>query len=88
MWTTGNNANSNSVESSNINGKSTNKISKENQSCNSSCASILEKNKEKQSSKKVDNNRLNATAWKDKISEETKKKIILGDSIAIHVKGF
>ena len=66
----------------------TNKISRENESCDSSLASIQEKTKEKQWPKKLGNNQPKATARKDDTSEQTKKVIIVDDSIFNHVRGY
>ena len=85
--TNGNNANGNNITSTNISGNWNNKIRKENQSCDSSFASIQEQKKGKQLSKKLSNNRSSSTAWKDDTSEQTKKIIILDDSIVKHVRG-
>ena len=97
-----NDADGNNVVSTNINGNSTNKNSKENQSCdssrasiqdqtNQSCdssrASIQDQTKQQQSPIKLGNNRPNATAWKVDTPEQTKKVIILSDSIVNYVRG-
>ena len=55
--TIGNNANGNNIVSTNINGCSTNKISKGNQSCDNSRASVQDQTKQKQLSIKLGNNR-------------------------------
>ena len=67
----GNNSKGNNIASTNISGNWNNKISKENQSCDSSLASIQEQNKGKQLSKKLSNNRSSTYAWKDDTSEQT-----------------
>ena len=82
------NANGDNIVSTNINGNSTNKVSKEYQSCDSSRASIQNQPKQKQSSIRLSNNRHNATAWKDDTPKQTNKVIILGDSIVKHVRGY
>ena len=51
-----NNANVDNIVSTNINGNSTNKVSKENQNCDSSCGSIMDQTKQKQSLIKLCNN--------------------------------
>ena len=83
-----NDADGNNVVSTNINGNSTNKNSKENQSCDSSRASIQDQTKQQQSPIKLGNNRPNATAWKVDTPEQTKKVIILSDSIVNYVRGY
>ena len=49
-------ANSNNIVNTTRGGKSTNKVSKEDQNYDKSCASIQERNKEKQLSKEFGNN--------------------------------
>ena len=84
--TIGNNTNGKNIISTNINGNTTNKISKENQSCDNSRASLQDQIKQVQSSIKLGNNRPNTTARKDDTPEQT--VIILGDSIIKHVRGY
>ena len=50
--------------------------------------SIQEQTKEKHLLKKLSYNRLKDTARKDNASEQTKKVIILGDSIVKNVRGY
>ena len=63
-------------------------ISKENQSCDKSCASLQDQTKQKQSSINLGNNQPNATASKDDTPEQTKEVIILGDSIVKQVRRY
>ena len=49
---------------------------------------IQDQTKQKQSSIKLSKNRPNATAWKEDTPEQTKKVIILGDSITKHVRRY
>ena len=63
--TIGNNTNGKNIISTNINGNTTNKISKENQSRDNSRASLQDQAKQMQSSIKLGNNRPNTTARKD-----------------------
>ena len=86
--TIGNNINGKNIVITNINSNSTNKVSKENQSCDNSIASLQDQTKQMQSSIELGNNRLNATVWKDDTPEQIKKVIILGDSIFKHVSGY
>ena len=86
--TIGNNTSGKTIVNTNINGYSTNKISKENQSCDNSRASLQDQTKQIQSSIKLGNNHPNATSRKDDTPEQTNKVIILGDSIIKHVRGY
>ena len=74
--------------SGNINCNSTDKICKENQSCDSWRALIQDQNKQKKSPKKIGNSRSNATAKKYDTPEQTKKVTILGRSIVKQVKRY
>ena len=84
----GNNTNGKNIGSKNVHSNSSNKISKENQSCKNSRASLQDQTKQMQSSIKLSHNRPNTTAWKDNTPEQTKTVIILGDSIIKRVRGY
>ena len=69
------------------NGNYTNKVCRENQSCDHSRASLRDQTKQMPSPIKLGNNRPNATAWKDVTPEQVKEVKILGDNIIKHVRG-
>ena len=83
----GNNTNGRNIVSTNINGNYTNKVCRENQSCDHSRASLRDQTKQMPSPIKLGNNRPNATAWKDVTPEQVKEVKILGDNIIKHVRG-
>ena len=77
-------ANTNNIVSTNIGGKSTNKVSKEDQNHDKSRASIQERSKEKQLPKEFGNNWPNATLWKDNTSRANKKSDNPSDNPLLH----
>ena len=85
--TNSNNTNGKNIVSTDKNGYSTNKISKENQSCENSGTFLQDQSKQMQSSIKLGDNRPNATAQKNDTPEQRKTLIILADSVIKHVRG-
>ena len=77
-------ANSNNIVSTTRGGKSTNKVSEEDQNYDKSCASIQERNKEKKLSKEFGNNWPNAAVWKDNTSRANKESDNPSDNPLLH----